>query len=150
MTTTTMVRKFVFITRADWLRFVAFMRDNLAPMAAQERYLQAVVSEYKASRSNEQNAYMWAGVLAPVAEQCWVRGERFVDEVWNVHFKKLFLPETNAKGMDKWMYLPNGERELMMSTTDLNHAEMTEYLNQITAYAATELGVKLPANPRDL
>lgn len=150
MTATTLARKFILATPADWQRFVAFMRATLAPLAEQERYLQVVVSEYKASRSNEQNAYMWVGVLAPVAEQCRVRGERFTDEVWNVHFKKLFLPETNAKGMDKWMYLPNGERELMMSTTDLNHAEMTEYLNQITAYAATELGVRLPANPRDL
>jgi hypothetical protein len=145
-----LVRKFVFFTAADWQRFLAFMRANLAPMAEQERHLQAVVSEYKATRSNEQNAYMWVGILEPTAEQAWTSGQRFDAEIWNVHCKKLFLPEVNAKGMDKWMYLPNGERELMMSTSDLNHAEMGVYLNQIAAYAATDLGVQLPANPRDL
>jgi hypothetical protein len=145
-----LVRKFVLYTDADVDRFMVFMRANRKPMAEQERYLQIVVSEYKASRSNEQNAYMWVGVLEPTAEQCWSGGARFKAEVWNEYFKELYLPEVNAKGMDKWMMLPNGSRRLMMSTSDLNHDEMTLYLHQISAHAASELGVLLPANPRDL
>jgi len=150
MTGGQLVRKFILKTDADVRIFMAFMRANRKPMAEQGRFLQVVVSEYKASRSNEQNAYMWAGILEPIAEQAFVAGQRFKAEVWNEHLKEIFLPETNAKGMDKWMYLPNGGRRLMMSTSDLNHDEMGLYLTQIAAFAADELGVLLPANPREL
>jgi len=145
-----LVRRFVFYSAVDWQKFIAFMKANLAPMAAQERWLQAVVSEYKTSRSLEQNAYMWVGILEPVAEQYWAAGRRYSAEVWNEQFKEEFLPDVCARGIDKWQYLPKGDRRLMMSTSDLNKAEMTLYLQQIAAYAATELGVHLPANPRDL
>jgi hypothetical protein len=147
---TAMVRRFIFYTPADWQRFVAFIKANIKPMAEQERWLQAVVSEYKASRSAEQNAYMWVGLLGPTSEQATANGQRLSDEGWNLMFKCLLLPEVNAKGMDKWLYLPDGSRQLLMSTTDLNHAEMDEYLTKTAAYAATELGVQLPVNPRDL
>lgn len=145
-----LVRKFIFYAKPDWERFVAFMKGNLQPMAEQKRYLQAVVSEYKATRSNEQNAYMWVGILAPTSEQAWTGGRRLSDEGWNLTLKCLFLPEVNAKGMNKWLHLPDGSRQLMMSTSDLNEAEMALYLTQIAAYVATDLGVHLPANPRDL
>jgi hypothetical protein len=38
---------------------------------------------------------------------------------------------------------PGGGRRLVLSTSDLNTAEMTTYLDQLAAYAATELGVAL-------
>lgn len=149
MTGNQLVRRWVFYTRADWDRFIAFMGQNLKPMADQSRFLQCVVSEYKESRSSAANAYMWAGILMPVSEQAFVGGQRFKPEVWSEHLKELFLPEINARGMDKWMVLPNGNRRLVMGTSNLNTAEMALYLDQCAAYAATELGVQLPANPRD-
>lgn len=145
-----LLRKFIFKEHADWERFVAFMKQNLPAMVAEKRYLQAVVSEYKSTRSNEQNAYMWAAILSPTSEQAWVNGRRLSDEGWNLALKVLFLPETCAKGVDKWLYATNGERTLMMSTSDLNVDEMKHYLDQITEYVAADLGVHLPANPRDL
>jgi hypothetical protein len=150
MTGGQLVRKWVFKTRADWDRFYAFMGQNLKPMADQGRFLQCVVSEYKASRSAESNAYMWAGLLNPTADQAWVSGRQYSADGWNLILKCMFLPEVNAKGMDKWFYLPDGERELVMSTSDLNVEEMKLYLNQCAEYVANDLGVHLPANPRDL
>lgn len=145
-----LVRKFVFLTDDDVARFMAFMRANRADMAKQGRFLQVVVSEYKASRSTEANAYMWAGILEPAAQQAWSGGSRWKAEAWHELLKQLFLPETCAKGVDKWWILPNGDRRLVMSTSDLNVSEMTVYLDQCAAYVTTELGVLLPANPRDL
>lgn len=150
MTGNQLVRKFVLFTDADVERFMAFMRANRKPMAEQKRFLQLVVSEYRASRSNEQNAYMWAGILTPMEEQAFSAGARYKAEIWHELAKELFLPEVCAKGISKWQYLPNGSRRLMMGTGDLNRDEMTLYLQQLAAYAADELGVMLPANPRDL
>ena len=144
------VRKWIFREHSDWVRFVEFMRTNMKDAAEHERPLQAVVSHYKATRSAEQNAFMWVGILEPLAMQASVGGTRFKAEVWNELLKELFLPETCAKGIDKWLMLPNGERRLEMSTSDLNVEEMTLYLNQAAAYAASEQGVMLPVNPRDL
>jgi hypothetical protein len=145
-----LVRKFVFFTDADVERFMAFMRANRKPMAEQKRFLQVTVAEYKSNRSNEQNAYMWAGILEPMEQQAMIAGARFKADIWNELGKELFLPDVNAKGQEKWQYLPNGSRRLMMSTSDLNHEEMTLYLHALAAYAVDELGVLLPANPRDL
>lgn len=161
MTGDQLVRKFVLFTDADVEMFMAFMRANRRPMAEQQRFLQVVVSEYKESRTNEQNAFMWAGLLEPIAEQAYVGGVRYKAEMWHEFFKEMFLPETNAKGMDKWYYIPDPkvasllqappsqERRLMMGTSNLNTAEMADYLNKIAEYAVHDLGVKLPANPRE-
>ena len=150
MTGNQLVRKFVLQDHSDWVRFVTFMRANLPEMVKQGRAMQAVVSEYKMTRSNEQNAAYWAGILTPMEEQAFIGGTRYKAEIWHEQCKELFLPETCAKGMDKWQYLPSGTRRLMMGTGDLNHAEMILYMAQCSAYAANELGVMLPANPRDL
>mgnify|MGYP000193225342 CR=1 FL=1 len=149
MTGDSLVRKFVFYTDDDVLRFTAFMRANRKPMAEQQRFLQAVVSEYKATRSNEQNAYMWAGLLEPTSEQAWAAGKRLSPEGWNLVLKIMFLPETCAKGVSKWFYAPDGERTLSMSTSDLNVDEMRLYLDSCAAYVNSDLGVQLPQNPRD-
>lgn len=144
------VAKFVLKTNQDAQRFYAFLKANREPMMEQGRFLQIVVSEYKSSRSNEQNAYMWSkGLLGAIAEQAAYRGKRYSAEGWNMIFKRMFLPETCAKGIDKWFMLPDGERELVMSTSHLNEAEMNVYLHEVEAFAATELGVMLPANPND-
>ena len=56
------------------------------------------------------------------------------------HCKREFLPESCAKGVEKWGYLPSGERILTMSTTDLNTAEFADYMHQVFAFGG-ELGV---------
>lgn len=147
MTGNQLVRKFVLKTNEDAARLYTFLKANREPMMEQGRFLQVVISEYKATRSNEQNAYMWVGLLGPTSEQAWIKGQRFSDEGWNKILKRMFLPEVNAKGMDKWFYHPDGERDLVMSTSDLNVDEMRLYLDTCAEYVTHDLGVMLPANP---
>lgn len=157
-----LVRTFVFETDEDVQRFMIYMRAHRKPMLEQGRFLQAVVSEYKPSRSKAQNAFMWKALLEPISLQATVCGQRYVSAVWNEHCKELFLPEVNAKGMQKWFTVPpdprtarllqaapQPERRLAMSTSDLNTDEMAVYLDQVADYAVHELGVQLPANPRE-
>ena len=148
MTGDQLVRTFILRDDADVKRFMAIMQANRRPMAQQGRFLQVVVSEHKERRSDAQNAYMWAGILEPTAQQAYVHGQRFTAEVWHEHLKQLYLPEKNARGMDKWQHMPNGTRRLAMGTQPLNRDEMALYLDQIAAHVADELGVLLPAPPR--
>ena len=150
MTGSQLVRKFVIRVRPDWDRFMAFISSNLKEITDRGDALQIVVSIYRATRSNEANAFMWAGLLTPIAEQAWIGGVQYKPAVWAEFYKELFLPDVNAKGMDKWMLIPSGNRRLMMGSSDLNTAEMTLYLEQISAHATGELGVLLPANPNTL
>lgn len=145
-----MVRTFVFETDEDVRRFMAFMKANRQPMAEQKRYLQAVISEYKETRTSAQNRFMWKGLLEPASEQAWTNGRRLSEEGWNKVLKIMFLPETCAKGVDKWFIAPDGSRTLEMSTSDLNVEEMRLYLDQCSAFLTTDMGVHLPINPRDL
>lgn len=119
-----------------------FLRLNWRVMADSGKPLAIRVFEYRAKRSDEQNALMWVW-LGQIAEQAYIGGRRFDADVWNQHCKEQLLPDETAAGKRKWMNLPNGERRLILSTTDLNVAEMTEYMDKLGAYAATELGVAL-------
>jgi len=143
----TVLRQFILRDASVAASLYAFLKANWRDMAEQGRYLQITVAEYRTKRSSEQNAFMWKAVLEPIAKQAYVRGERFAADIWNEHLKEQFLPEVNARGMAKWAHLPSGQRRLVMSTTDLNVAEMTTYLDAIQAYAASELGVQFDAHP---
>lgn len=145
-----LVRKFVIRNWTDWLAFVAFVRANWE-LVKEGKAFQIVLSIYKVTRSNEQNRFMWGeGCLGAISDQAWYKGRRYDKNGWNLAFKIMFLPETNAKGMDKWFYPPVGDPQLVMSTSDLNEQEMTLYLTEVCAFATTELGVMLPVNPKDL
>lgn len=147
-----LVRRFIFKTENDWKLFKAFIRAHWAPLKAQGLWLQVVVSIYKSKRSVEQNSYMWGdGLLGTIAKQALANGQRLTPEGWNMVFKILFLPDLNAKGMDKWFIDPiTHEKTLSMSTSDLNEQEMNHYLTQVAEYATHDLGVRLPVNPKDL
>jgi hypothetical protein len=105
------------------------------------------------ARTQDQNALMWSsGCLQCIAEQLWVEdgkgGKRlFAADTWHKYFKIEFLPDEanepyihelvkNPDSYRKWTVLPNGERELNGSTTDLTKYGMTQYMEKIYAYGA--------------
>lgn len=128
------------LTQAN--RLIAFLRENAKPAVDRGRPLAVRVYEYKPSRSGDQNALMWVW-LEQIAQQYAPGGQCFAAEAWNIEMKRQLLPEETASGIPKWVVLPSGEREIFMSTTDLNVGEMTEYLNRLQALAASEFGVQL-------
>jgi hypothetical protein len=140
---------FILRTDEDCMRLYAFLRSNWKAMAEMKRPLQIIAAEHKTNRSLAQQSFMWKAVLEPIEQQAMVAGTRYAAAAWHEFGKEKLLPETNAKGMPKWIYLPTGGRRLGYGTTDLNVAEMTEYLEELQAYAATELGVHFPANQRE-
>lgn len=118
-----------------------------------DKPIQVLVREEVKARKLDQNALMWAGPLADIAEQAYVKGRTFSAEVWSEFFKREFLPEEFdpeqcREGYRKWDYMPSGERTLIGSTTGLTVRGFAIYLTQVEAYGA-ELGVRYHANPKE-
>jgi hypothetical protein len=118
-----------------------------------ERPLEFLLREEVKARKPDQNSLMWAGPLKDIAEQGYVKGRTYSPEVWHEFFKREFLPEDFdpalcKEGYLKWDYTPNRERVLIGSTTQLTVRGFALYLQQVEAYAQTELGVMLHASPR--
>lgn len=119
----------------------AFLKQNAKAMADQKLPLEVSVSVHRPKASDQQRAAMWL-VYQQIAEQAWVAGRQFDAETWHLHCKREFLPEETSRGVQKWRLLPNDERELSMSTEQLNKAEKSEYLSKVMAFAAS-LGVEV-------
>lgn len=135
------LRTFIIRTPEIAAGLMAFIKQHARAAVERNRPLQITVAEYRQTRSNQANSYMWAAVLTPIAEQVCVNGRWFSADTWSQYMKAQFLPEVNAAGMEKWTYMPDGSRELAMGTSDLNSEEFAVYLNQVQAHAATEYGV---------
>jgi len=137
-----MNRFFVLRESVHFDSLVTALKANWPAMAAAGKPLGVTVAPYRKSRSHEANALMWVW-LTQIAEQAWVAGRQYAPEVWHEHMKRELLPERNARGDEKWRLLPDDSRDLVMSTTRLNIAEMSIYMEKLQANAATTLGVQL-------
>jgi hypothetical protein len=127
----------------------------------QKKPIECVIREEPTIRSLDQNARMWAGPLRDIADQAWLSGRQFNDELWHEHFKKEFLPDENKLSPDelalrvkdpenyrKFGVDPGGDRVCIGSTTQLTKFGFGEYLTQIEAVGA-ELGVQFSASPNE-
>lgn len=144
-----LVRKFVLNSDAACAQLWDLLKQR-HEFARHGHVLQVVVAKHKPDRSIEQNKRMWKAYLEPIAQQARVNKCAMRAEDWHLIMKAMFLPEVCARGIHKWMYKDNGERDLTMSTGDLSKEEFDTYLNEIGSYATTDLGVMLPANPKDI
>lgn len=140
------------LLREEAQRQLALAAISNAPIDA-EHPVQVLIREEVKARKADQNALMWVGPLADITEQGYLNGRTFSADVWHEHFKREFLPEefdaeTCKEGYRKWDYMPNGERVLVGSTTQLTVRGFAEYLTQVEAFGAS-LGVRFHANPRD-
>jgi hypothetical protein len=124
-------------------RAVALLRN--VPLDA-ARPLELLVREEVKPRKPDQNALMWSGPLADMAEQAWCDGRQFSAEVWHEFAKRQFLPDDFdpdlcLEGYRKWDIDPAGERVLIGSTTQLTVKGMAQYLEQIFALGGS-MGVE--------
>jgi hypothetical protein len=126
-----MLRVFVLRSEGHLQSLRAFIDLNWQALAKQEKPLQVVVSEFKAKRTLEQNAKMHA-VFQEIAEKAWVNGRQYSAEVWKEEFKRTLLGTED---------LPSGGKA-GVSTTTLNVEACARFIDQVEAYAASELGVE--------
>lgn len=115
--------------------------------------IEAVFREPVKARKPDQNALMWVGPLADIAEQGYVQGRAYSAPVWHEYFKAQYLPEEFdpelcKEGYRKYDYTPAGDRVLIGSTTELTVKGFAQYLEQVIAFGAN-IGVQFHANPRE-
>lgn len=119
-----------------------------------DRPLELLLREKPKARKPDQNAAMWSGPLADIAEQGYVDGRTYKAEVWHEFFKREFLPEEydpelcKREDYRKWDHTPKGDRVLVGSSTDLTVRGFALYMKQIEVYAQIELGVQLHESPK--
>lgn len=126
--------------------------DN-APLDA-DKPLEMIIREQVKTRKLDQQALMWVGPLADIANQAWIKKRRYSAKVWHEEFKIEFLPEGDELNLhelvknpfvyQKWDYTPKGDRVLIGSTTDLTVKGFAQYLDEVYAYGAN-LGVLFSA-----
>ena len=124
------MRQFILRTDANAKALYAYLKTNWRSMAAQDKPLAVNVSQHKDKRHNQQNRLYWS-YLKQIATQAMIDGKQYSDECWHEHFKGEFLG---------YVDLPNG-RKMAESTTKLNVTDFAKYVNQVEAYAVSELGV---------
>jgi hypothetical protein len=103
-----------------------FLHDNAGKPVRIE------LKRHYGGRSGEQNAWYWGGILRTIAEETG-HDENELHE----YFKHKFLPK-------KTIHLGSEVFEVPFSTTDLNTAEFTAYIERIRMFAAQELSINVP------
>jgi hypothetical protein len=139
-------RNFVIRNAENMRALWQFLKTNAKAMIEQQRFIAVRVYEWKPQASDAQRSLIWI-VNQQIAEQAWIAGRRFEAEVWHEQLKRDHLPEETRKGVKKWIVLPDGSRELRMSTEDLDREEKSVYIDQCIAYAAS-IGVEIVIEDR--
>ncbi|QDT46213.1 hypothetical protein Pan258_02300 [Symmachiella dynata] len=113
---------------------------NLLPTQHDQRVIQSwkreevIVKPYdpKRDRSSQQNRYYWSVVLGTIAAETAHTPEEIHE--WA---KAWFLPRT-------FITMKGREYEVGKSTTSLSTEEFSRYVEQIKAWAGSELSISIP------
>lgn len=127
-----MMRTFVLRGEPQAQNLWAFLKANWQALAQAGKPLAVTVTEYKTTRSIEQNKRYWS-ILNIIADFAWVNGVQFSAEAWHEYFKRKYIGHVD---------LPNGGT-VGISTTSLSVAEFGDYMLLVERCAAEELGVEV-------
>lgn len=134
-----LARTFVIRSGEDAQRLITFLKLNAPAAIETGEPLEVTVRVHRPRASDAQRSLIWV-VLQQIADQAWIAGRQFDAETWAEHAKRELLPERTSRGVEKWRLLPSGDRELSMSTENLDRTEKTAYIDALMAMAGS-LGV---------
>lgn len=128
-------REFVLDNPQRWTAAQSFVESNRDAMVQAKNPLRIIITTEEAKRNAEQNKYYWKAVITQIAEQVWIEGKQYSKEAWHEMAARKF-------GVCKDVELPSGEVVIKrLSTTEMKVKEFSEYIEQVMAWAANELGV---------
>ena len=96
--------------------------------------------EEEDSKSIRQRRFYHRYVLVEIAEQAKVNGEKFAMPVWKEHFREQYVGSAWKVYKDP-MTGKKKRRKIRVSTEDLGVRAYSKLIDQVSAFAATELGV---------
>lgn len=138
---------------------VTFVIDERGSLNAQktigdlptDRSMEVVIQKHVKRRTSGQNRYQWAAVLGDISRQVRIGDKAFTSQIWHEHLKTLFMPDVPSEELTlpnykKWTEMPDGTLKMTASTKDLTTKGMSIYMEELFAYAVTELGVRFTTN----
>ena len=111
----------------------AFIKANWQAMADEGKPLAVVIAPAKSKRTLDQNARYWGPILDTITANAWVNGKQYSKTCWHAYFAGKFIGEE---------ILPDG-RAIPVSTTTLGVEQFSKYMDEVTLYAAQELGISI-------
>lgn len=131
----TLLRDFVLLSEVQVKQVAAFIQANWEACARDKKPIQVIVQTKHVKRSSAQNRRLHA-LLRDISEQAWFNGRKYDEETWKEWFRRKFI------GTEE-IIMPDGKRiERGISTTILSVSEFTFFMDQIEAWAVTEMGVE--------
>lgn len=100
-----------------------------------------LAQEHEDDRSIQQNRFYWGPCLSEISQQASIEGQKWAPEAWHELFKRMFLGYEIKKVRVAGRKKPTVIRRLR-STTGLKVRPMGKYLDELQAFAATDLGVR--------
>lgn len=134
-------REFLLTGEGPARALQAFLKANARSCAESKRPLRVIVTEDEHDRLDQQIAYYFGVLIKAISEQAWVEGRRYDKDVWHEEMARRFLP-------GKEVILPSGEVVIKRASIARGHIgvrAMAKFINEVQAYAASELGVEVPA-----
>lgn len=129
-------REFTLRNANVWQALVALVKANAPVFAQKGEPLRVIITSEEKKRNSEQNRFLWGCVYRDISEQAWVNGKQFDKDTWHEFMARKF-------GVCEDVTLPDGEVVVRRkSTTQMSVGEFSEYITQVQAYAARELGVE--------
>ena len=135
-----MNREFKVTSEAAIIAITSILCSNWKPMQEAGTPLFVIITSTEEKRRAQQNKYYFGVVIRSIAEQAWVGGRQFSADAWHELMANLY-------GIKRDIELPDGSVVLKrLSTSEMKVKEFSEYTEKVTAYGATELGIRFPAN----
>jgi NinB protein len=133
-------------TREGAHKVATLVYQQASLMIADGKRVRIRCDEAKDVRSLRQNAFAWGHVYAEISRQAVICGERWMPEAFHELFKRMFLGYRyevveRLPGQPEISDKRQKVRRVLRSTTDLSVKQMSEYLEKVLAYGATDLGV---------
>jgi hypothetical protein len=93
------------------------------------------------AKTDRQRRYYHGVVLKEIAEQATANGQKFPLAVWKEHFRQEYLG-FKTRTFTNPLTGKKSRRRVRVSTEDLGVRAYAELIEQVTAFAVTELGVR--------
>lgn len=123
-------------------------RSVIAPwckqMWAAGHRLHVHVSLYDDAKTDRQRRYYHGVVLKSIAEQAKPNGTSYPLAVWKEYFRDKHLGFKRVTFTDP-LSGKKSRRRVRLSTEDLGVRRYSQLIEQVTAFAVTELGVRFPS-----
>lgn len=122
----------------------ATLKDYALPWVGEQlKQGRELVAEFRLlddAITEAQRGYLHGVVLTEIALYARPNGQQFPMKVWKEHFRSELLPDKRVTSTNP-LTGKKSRRRVRVSTEDLGVRRLAEYIDQVIAIAATELGV---------